>query len=478
MSLSENPADIISRGSLPNDLIKSHMWWHGPTFLHNPDDQWPNCKLGPPQQELLEQRTTCMAVTSTSLGIINNLLNKFSKIDKIAQIVAYCIRFLRPKRPKPTTLTITHQETSNSLNVLCREIQKQAFNEEYNSLLNKREISKSSNLLTLTPFLDENGLIRVGGRLKNSSLSHDASHQIVLPRSHKLTRLIIESEHQRNLHSGLHGTIAAVRQRFWPLSLRSVTRSVINKCIICFKARSTFSEALIGSLPTARVSISKPFTHCGVDYAGPITLREGKRRNSRIHKAYMAVFVCFSTKVVHLELVSDLTTDAFLASLKRLISRRGKPSRIYSDNATNFVDAKRHIGELYDFLNTKQAQESINHFLRDQQTTWSFIPPNAPHFGGLWEAAVKSAKFHLTRIVGTANLTFEEMQTVLCEIEAIMNSRPLVPLSSDPNDLIFLSPGHFLVGAPLNSLPTTDLSDLNTTTLLRWQLLEQMRQHF
>lgn len=151
---------------------------------------------------------------------------------------------------------------------------------------------------------------------------------------------------------------------------------------------------------------------------------------------------------------------------------------MHSDNATTFVGVQRQIKEIYDFLKDENVQASIERFLSDQQITWSFIPPNIPHFGGLWEAAVKSAKRHLVRIIGATHLTFEEFQTTLCEIEAVLNSRPLAPLSSDPNDLNYLSPGHFLIGTPLNSFPTLDLNDVNTNTLLRWQIVEQMRQHF
>ncbi|XP_071578771.1 uncharacterized protein [Temnothorax nylanderi] len=361
---------------------------------------------------------------------------------------------------------------------MCKVIQKQSFANEYDSLANHRDINKASNLLCLSPFMDEDRLIRAGGRLKNSALVFDARHQIVLPRNHELSKRIIELEHVRNMHSGLQATMAAVRQRFWPLLLRSATRKMIAKCVTCFKVKPISSEALMGSLPESRVTVSRAFTHCGVDYAGPVILREGKRRNSRNHKAYISVFVCFATKAVHLELVSDLTTDSFIAALKRLISRRGKPERIYSDNATNFVGAQRQIKELYNLLKTDDARVPIEHFLREQKTEWSFIPPNAPHFGGLWEAAVKSVKFHLARIVGGSHLTFEEMQTVLCEIEAILNSRPITQLSSDPNDMNYLSPGHFLIGAPLNSFPASDLNDTNVNKLLRWQVIEQMRQHF
>ncbi|XP_011862076.1 PREDICTED: uncharacterized protein LOC105558778, partial [Vollenhovia emeryi] len=429
---SENPADIISRGLLPDELICSEIWWHGPAFLQLPEKQWPSDEVVSLPDESPEQRKICAVA-----------------------------------RFRPATVTVSPKEMIHSLDVACKVVQRQAFASEYDSLSKNRDISKNSRILSLSPFMGENGLIRVGGRLKNSNLSFDACHQVVLPSSHDLTKRIIELEHVRNMHSGLQATMATVRQRFWPLSLRSVTRKILGNCITCFKVKPISSEAMMGSLPASRVNVSRPFTHCGIDYAGPVILREGKRRNSRNHKAYIAVFVCFATKAVHLEIVSDLTTDAFIASLKRLISRRDKPRCIYSDNATTFVGAQKQIKELYDWLKADQAQDSIGNFLRDSRTEWSFIPPNAPHFGGLWEAAVKSTKVHLTRIVGGAHLTFEEMNTVLCEIEAILNSRPLVPLSSDPNDMNYLSPGHFLIGEPLNSFPTTDLSDINVNTLSR-----------
>ncbi|KYN50062.1 hypothetical protein ALC62_00090, partial [Cyphomyrmex costatus] len=297
-------------------------------------------------------------------------------------------------------------------------------------------------------------------------------------RKHILTQRIIEREHTRNLHAGLQATMAFVRQRFWPLSLRSTTRGIIQKCTICFKAKPTQSEALMGSLPATRVNVSRPFSHCGVDYAGPFLLREGKRRNARSHKSYVSLFVCFATKAVHLELVSDLTSEAFIAAFKRFSSRRGKPSHMYSDNGTTFVGAQKQIQELYDIYNSHEVQAKIKDFFLESEISWNFIPPNAPHFGGLWEAAVKSAKHHMTRIVGKALLTFEEMQTIFCEIEAILNSRPLTPLSSDPNDLAYLSPGHFLVGTVLNGLPCADVTDVNENRLLRWQRVEQTRQHF
>lgn len=196
-----------------------------------------------------------------------------------------------------------------------------------------------------------------------------------------------------------------------------------------------------------------------------------------LHSGFCMFCLAFgtSTKAVHLEVVSDFTTDAFVAALRRLISQGGKPERMYSDNATTFVGAQKKIKEFYEFLQTDKTRTSFECFLRDHRTTWTFIPPNTPHFGGLWEAAVKSAKFHLARMIGGHNLTYEEMATILCKI-AVLNSHPLIPLSSDSNDLAYLSLGHFLISNPLNSFP--NLSDINTNRLMRWQLVQQICQKF
>jgi hypothetical protein len=170
-----------------------------------------------------------------------------------------------------------------------------------------------------------------------------------------------------------------------------------------------------------------------------------------------------TTKAVHVELVGDLTTESFLNALKRLISRRGMVSKLYSDNATNFIGSKNEL--------QKRIQS-------DHNIEWHFIPPRSPHMGGLWEANIKCVKNHLKMVIGNANLTFEELYTVLTSIEAILNSRPLCPLSNDPNDLSYLTPGHFLVGEPLNAPAEFDLTDVNIHRLSRWQHVERIRQHF
>lgn len=173
-----------------------------------------------------------------------------------------------------------------------------------------------------------------------------------------------------------------------------------------------------------------------------------------------------------------LSSETFVNVLKRFVSRRGRPAIIYSDNGTNFVGAKRELNELYELFSKENVKRDILDFAAHEKIRWSFIPPRAPHMGSLWEAAIKSAKFHLKRIAGEASLRYDELSTLTTQVEAILNSRPLVPLSNDPNDLSALTAGHFLIGCPITSYPEPSLEGLPQNKLSRWQRVEQLKQHF
>jgi transposase InsO family protein len=193
----------------------------------------------------------------------------------------------------------------------------------------------------------------------------------------------------------------------------------------------------MGQLPAARVQPSRPFAATGIDYGGPFTLKIGGKRSKLTQKAYLALFVCMSTKALHLELVSDLTTNAFLAALRRFVSRRGRPAQVYSDNATNFVSASK---ELKLFLSRLKSSEEVCAYTASEGINWNFNPPHSPHFGGLWEAGIKSVKTHLKKIIGMTPLTFEEMYTILTQVEACLNYRPLYVLSNDFESPAVLTP--------------------------------------
>ena len=220
------------------------------------------------------------------------------------------------------------------------------------------------------------------------------------------------------------------------------------------------------------------FQQVGVDYAGPVRLRAGHVRKPTFLKAYIGVFVSFTIKAVHLELISDLTSASFIACLRRFIARRGKPHTIWSDHGSNFVGAQGELMELAAFLDEQQKKGEISDFCSSQMIQWTYIPEWAPHFGGLWESAVKSTKTHLKRILGEAKLTFEEYSTVLCQVEACLNSRPLVPVDSDEDGMEALTPGHFLIGRPLEALPDPPFTFKSKSIQRRWNLCQTLTHHF
>jgi len=474
-----NPADVISRGIDPGEIKNCKLWWNGPSILYKNYDEFINSS---PQlltmEELpeIKRRITSLAATVEERL---NVISRFSSLTKLKRIIAYCFRFFynakhKAKQDKlPNTGPLQLQELERSMRALLALAQEDEFSEEIRQLSRKREISAKSKILSLHPFIDADGLLRVGGRLQESSLDYSQRHPIILPRNHHLTYLIIMKEHLRNLHAETQALLFIIRTKYWPISGRNAIRKVLHRCLVCCQARAAPVRQLMGDLPAARVLPLLPFAKSGVDYAGPLNIKISRNKTS---KAYLCVFVCFVTKAVHLEIVSDLSTAAFLNSLKRFIARRGKCIGIYSDNGTNFVGANNALKEMYQLVVANH--EKIHDFLAEQTIEWHFLPPQSPHMGGLWESAVKSCKTHLAKVVGSALLTFEELAIVTTQIEAILNSRPLTPMSADPTDLQALTPGHFLIGRPLVSILEADLTNLNVNRLDRYQLLEQMKQNF
>ena len=322
--------------------------------------------------------------------------------------------------------------------------------------------------------LDDKGIIRVGGRLSNSSdFSYNKKHPMLLCGKHSVTQLIFQQEHLRLLHAGPQQLLAHLRETWWPLSGRNLARKVIRQCQMCTRMKGETVQPIMGNLPQKRITVDFPFINSGVDYAGPLYILNRKGRGSRLEKCYLCLFICFTTKALHLELVTNLTSEYYILALKRFISRRGKPHCIFSDHGRNFVGAKR---ELTSFL-SKESHSIIN-YASSNGIEFKFIPPYAPHFGGLWEAGVKSCKHHITRVLGNSHLTYEEFSTVLTQVEAVLNSRPMYCLSPDPTDFTPLTPAHFLIGRPLTSHACEDVTSTSLHTLSRYKRVEQLRQHF
>ncbi|XP_072398120.1 uncharacterized protein [Diabrotica undecimpunctata] len=289
-------------------------------------------------------------------------------------------------------------------------------------------------------------------------------------------RSVDKKEHFKLCHAGPQHLLAHVREKYWPLHGKSLARRTVRECLRCFRFNPDQVNPIMGDLPQSRVTPSFPFAITGVDYAGPFALRTSRHRGASSYKGYISLFVCLSTKAIHLEVVTDLSTEAFMAAIKRFIARRGKPCQMMSDNGTTFVGANNSLLELGKFLKTNGNK--FPDMCAKSDINWKFIPAHSPHFGGLWEAGVKSVKANLKRVMTDTKLDYERFVTLLTQIEGVLNSRPLSALSSNPSDLLPLTPAHFLIGRAMDSVPEINLSNSSITSLSRFQQLQQLRHHF
>ncbi|XP_065095607.1 uncharacterized protein LOC135717444 [Ochlerotatus camptorhynchus] len=465
-----NPADLISRGLLPEALEEHVLWWKGSPILREPE---PRTDEYDGTIEIPELRISTVSVVK-NVPPIN--FNRISNFRRLQRAWVYVLRFIANTRTKTRNLSEpTVQEMDEALRTVVKLVQQEAFGDLFKVLSSGSQ--KRNNYSGLSPFVDSDGLIRVGGRLKYSSIPYDGKHQILLPDKHQVTRTLVRKLHEEHLHVGQRGLLSIVRERFWPVNAKSLIKKTIVTCYACCRNNPRPSSQYMGDLPDYRITPSPVFANTGVDYAGPVILKEAGRKTVQ-YKAYIAVFICLATKAIHLELVSNLTTDNFVAALQRFISRRGMVSNIYSDNGTTFVGANHELAALRTLFEDQGHQRKLNDFCITKSIQWHFIPPRSPHFGGIWEAGVKSAKHHLKRVVGETKLTYEEMSTFLAQTEAILNSRPLIPVSDDPNDVEVLTPSHFLIGRSAVCLPEPSYDQEKIGRLSRWQHIQLMKEHF
>lgn len=511
----QNPADHISRGLMPKQLMENDLWWSGPEFLKLPENEWPNQKSNEKstvENSFLNQYLMTSSTENQEKDAFQ-LVKKFSSTGKMTRVLAYVYRFCTSTRTKDKTQRLQGplkvSELTHAFNSIVKSVQTSSFNieikelNESNTVHNnprKPKISKRSVLQPLNPFIDAKGLLRVGGRIDRSTVSYNSRHPIILPSQHPITTQLLRDIHLENAHPGQRAMLSIVRQKFWPIRAKVLIKRTIAKCIRCTRARPSPIQQYMGDLPEHRVTLQFPFYNTGVDYCGPFYIKSGMVRSRTLLKGYVAVFVYLATKAIHLELVSDMSTDAFVAALDRFYSLHGLSAKMFSDNGPNFVGTaaelerlqremysedpegfktlQQDMGELRDFLSSKNLQDKVS--TRDSLSNiqWHFIPPHAPEFGGLWESAVKSTKFHIVRQLGKALLTFEEFDTILKKISAILNSRPLFAESDDVNDYSALTPAHFLIGRPMNSKPEEDVSDIDVNRLDRWRRLQKITQQF
>ncbi|XP_051173483.1 uncharacterized protein LOC127289540 [Leptopilina boulardi] len=345
-----------------------------------------------------------MVFTTTTAHQGWDLIQRYSSLNRLLRITALCFRFLAILKGTPQSTLRNPINTKDLDEVMIYWIkfsQASYFPAELKDLTRGVKFRKSHPFARLTAFIDAEGVLRVGGRLNYSDLEFESKHPAIHPKDCTFSQLIIDNAHRKLLQGGTQLTLSFIRRHFWILDGRRLVKSYILRCVKCARQRAVRAEQLMGQLPKERVNPSRPFCETGVDYAGPITLLTWKGRGAKTMKGWLCLFVCFSTSALHIEAVTDYSTEGFIAAFRRLTSRRGIPQTLFSDCGTNFQGANKALQDL--FKKGTQEFKELAQQLSQDGTNWSFNPPSAPHMGGKWEAAVKSVKFHLRRTVNCFN---------------------------------------------------------------------------
>jgi hypothetical protein len=453
-----NPADYASRGLYVHESNKASIWFSGPDFLKTnvTFSKFSDTVLDRDDVEL-KVKQICIANVETKE---NYLLDRYSSLNVLQRTTAWILRFVRNTRMKIQQSRtneansglfllnhLTPAEVKNAQLVLCKHVQKEHFREDINMLRKGKQLSKSNALSKLDPFIDDDGMLRVGGRLTRSNhLDFKGKYPIILPKNSMLSKLLVQNTHVQLGHAGKNCVVTKLREIFCIFGLKQLTKKLINKCVFCRKYSARIGEQKMSDLPHRRVNAPEHvFKHVGLDFFGPFDIKHGRSKVKR----YGCIFTCLASRAVHLEVANNLDTDSCINCIRRLIARRGPIESILSDNGTNFIGAnnemKKEIQRLENSgIETEAARVQIN---------WSFNTPLASHHGGVWESLIKQARKILSGLLNQSSrtLTDDELQTLFCEVESILNSRPLIPETSDDGDA--LTPNHLLIGRCSTGLP-------------------------
>ncbi|MEM7282789.1 MAG: hypothetical protein AAF438_14300 [Pseudomonadota bacterium] len=465
-----NPADDASRGLMPQEFHSDHRWLKGPSFLWKSRSQWPDDVIPSVGEEELELKAVSNALQTTTDDdvTIDRLLTRYSSWSRLTRAVAFLQRFVEFKvannRRNEKQLTVDDIQKAEAAIVRC--IQRKTYQAEADALERGKDLSKQSKILKLTPFIDETGLIRAGGRLEHADMAPAQKHPIILPRNHPASTAIVNDAHAKLAHSGVEAVVAEIRGRFWIPQLRALVKQRVRSCVICRRLAAKRSHQLMSSLPAARTTGNYPFEATGVDFFGPFYVKI--RRSTE--KRWGCLFTCMATRAVHLELTRSLDTDHFINVLRRFRCRRGNPKKIHSDNGTNFVGAERELRQSIDTWN----HNNIASELQQTQTEWLFNTPAAPHTGGAWERLVRSVKRCLKVVLNGRTVTPEVLETIFVETEAIINARPITRSSDDPSDLSALTPNNFLMLRCPPSLSPGVFTPLDELMRKQWRQVQAL----
>ncbi|XP_049879668.1 uncharacterized protein LOC126376385 [Pectinophora gossypiella] len=461
-----NVADIATRDNCTLSVLQGE-WFYGPQFLYEKKEMWPiDMQPGICEKDL---EYVNLITTKCDLPAVPNP-ERFSSWTRLLK--ATCTVLLFINKCRKLTSEVDREMLSRAERLLIRYSQSQSFHDDLEHLKNKKQLEKKSRILTLSPFVDEHGLLRVGGRISAApGVPHETKHPLILDGRSHLAQLIVRAYHVKFAHANQETLVNEIKQIYWITRLRPTIKHVVSKCMLCRIKRAQPQPPRMGDLPEARMAHhQRPFSFCGVDLFGPMEVTVCRRREKR----YGVLFTCMTVRAVHIEIVTKLTSDALIMALRRMASRRGWPVQLFSDNGTNLrgadTELKRSIKELDEDM---LKREAINY-----GTVWNFIPPISPHWGGAWERMIRSVKESLKVVLRERAPRDEVLSTLMAEVEQMVNSRPLSHVSVEPHSDESLTPNHFLLGSSskLPVLGTYDDTDLHLRK--QWRTSQRLADLF
>lgn len=490
-----NVADDGTKWHRKPDLSSNSRWFNGPQFLHRPSDDWPSLpvSIGTTNNELRPHLLLHFRVPKRIIEFDN-----FSSWTRLYRVTATVLRaadsLLKIKlyRKNRTVNRNKHNKLTNSHDMqslqqseliqaqywLYKQAQLEAYPDEYSFLLEASQrgqtiqIYRSSSLYSLSPYLDEHGVMRASSRIGACFYADPQSKRpVILPPVHSITHLIVQYYHCNLFHRNHETAINRLNLRYRIPRLRQLYRKLRGNCQRCKIESATPNPPLMGDLPATRLAaFSRPFSYVGVDYFGPLLVSVGRRTEKR----WGMLVTCLTTRAIHIELAHSLNADSCIMALRCFMARRGVPIEILSDNGTNFQGASK---ELETTLKNLDKNKLISAII-SPHTAWKFIPPASPHMGGAWERLVQSIKKNLYEWKLPKLPCDEVLRNALTEIEHTVNSRPLTHLPLDDDTAAVLTPNHFLLGSSDGLKPLAEFDDSPLAVKRNWQLSQLLANVF
>ncbi|XP_062714222.1 uncharacterized protein LOC134290992 [Aedes albopictus] len=470
----ENVADDATKWQGRPDLTVNSRWFNGPHFLLKSEAYWPR-QTQFNTSTLEELRPHVLAHIPTEMPVLR--VTDYSNWRRLVTVIGFVLRFPDNCRRKlqhhpSRTGSLCTEEIRTAEECIIRQAQQDAFSEEINALMQSKRIARSSSLFKLTPFIDESGMLRMRGRTTICPfIAEEAKNPIILPRDHHTTTLIVRKYHDKYHHLNQETVVNELRQRFSISRLRTVCAKVRRNCQRCKNDRVVPSAPIMADLPEARLAVySRPFTHVGIDYFGPMEVAIGRR----VEKRWGMLATCMTTRAVHIEVAHSLSTDSCVMAIRNMIARRGIPRYIYCDRGTNFVGTSRELSRVEKELD---HEAMMREFARSE-IAWSFNPPLSPHMGGCWERLIRSVKNSLKSLNLPRRPSDEILRNALTEIENTLNSRPLTHIPIDDDAAPALTPNHILLGHSSGAKPLTTLDDSFTIVRQCWRTSQVIANQF